>query len=293
MKITVYGQTINKGFYQSIIDFFEKLKKNKIEIYVFKTLYEFLLNELKFKPEIAGTFSENDEIDNDVDFMFSIGGDGTFLETIHYVKKNNIPVVGINSGRLGFLADISSEEISNAIDMILSKQYSIEERVLLELHTENNLFGRYNYALNELTVHRKDTASMITINAYFNNEYLNTYWADGLIISTPTGSTAYSLSVGGPIVIPNSQNFIITPISPHNLTVRPIVVPDDNEITLKVESRVKNYLVTLDFRSRIIEPSVELTIRKANFTVKVLKLNNQNYFKTLRNKLMWGADKRN
>ena len=293
MKITVYGRTFNKGFYQLVIDFFKKLNKNKVEIIVYKDLYDFLLSELKFKPEIAGTFDENDEIADDIDFMFSIGGDGTFLETIHYVKKNNIPVVGINSGRLGFLADISGEEISNAIDMILAKQYTIEERVLIELHTENNLFGKYNYALNELTVHRKDTASMITINVYFNNEYLNTYWADGLIIATPTGSTAYSLSVGGPIVIPNSQNFIITPISPHNLTVRPIVIPDNNEITIKVESRIKNFLVTMDFRSQVIEPTVELKIRKANFTVKVLKLNNQYYFKTLRNKLMWGVDKRN
>ncbi|WP_372644489.1 NAD kinase, partial [Ancylomarina sp.] len=217
-----------------------------------------------------------------------------FLDAVTVVQDSGIPIVGVNSGRLGFMADIAREEIPAAISDIFEGNYSIEERTLLKVQTKDNgLFKDFNYALNEFTVHKKDSASMITIHTYIDGEYLNSYWADGLIIATPTGSTAYSLSVGGPILIPNTQNFVISPISPHNLTVRPIVLPNHQEITLKVEGRSDSYLASLDSRSVSFEALNELKISKADFKIKVLKLKTHSFYSTLRNKLMWGVDKRN
>lgn len=239
-------------------------------------------------------FSQHSDLDKNVDYFFSIGGDGTFLDAVTLVQDSGVPIVGVNSGRLGFMADIARDEIPAAISNILEGNYSIEERTLLKVQTESNgLFKDFNYGLNEFTVHKKDSASMITIHTYIDGEYLNSYWADGLIISTPTGSTAYSLSVGGPILIPNTQNFVISPISPHNLTVRPIVVPNYQEITLKVEGRSDSYLASLDSRSVSFEALNELKISKADFKIKVLKLKSHSFYSTLRNKLMWGVDKRN
>jgi NAD+ kinase len=225
--------------------------------------------------------------------MFSIGGDGTFLETSSLVRNKNIPIVGINTGRLGFLSDIPSDKISEAIDNFFDKNFTIEKRTLLKLDTDNKLFSDFNFALNDVCIHKKDATSLITIHVYINNEYLNSYWADGLIVSTPTGSTAYSMSLGGPIVVPNSENFIITPIASHNLTVRPIVINNNNELRIKVEGRSENFLVSLDSKSMLVDSTVELTIKKAPFSVNVLKFKNNSFFTTLRNKLMWGIDKRN
>lgn len=211
------------------------------------------------------------------------------MDGVTIVRDSGIPLVGINCGRLGFMADIAQDEIPQALTDLFAGNFTIEERSLLKLETSRNgLFDEFNFALNEFTVHKKDSASMITIHTYLNNEYLNSYWADGLIISTPTGSTAYSLSVGGPILIPNTQNFIISPISPHNLTVRPIVVPNYHEITLRVEGRSDSYLASLDSRSSIFESSIELKIRRADFQIKVIKLKSHSFYATLRNKLMWG-----
>jgi NAD+ kinase len=225
--------------------------------------------------------------------MVSIGGDGTFLESIMFLKNINIPVIGLNSGRLGFLANISKEEISLAFDAIIKGNYELESRSLLTLETETSIFGNFNFALNDVTIQKKDS-TMITIDAYLDNEFLNTYWTDGLIVSTPTGSTAYSLSAGGPIVLPGSKNFIIAPIASHNLTVRPLVIPDTKEIRLEVRSRSGSFFVTVDNRVAAMEmPNNSFIIRKASFELKMVKLPFNSYYTTIRNKLMWGADTRN
>lgn len=293
MKVAVFGKQFNKPFAKYAKLFFEILAGNKVDVIIYKPFYDFLLKEAKVKPEISGSFNKGDKLAEDTDYVFSIGGDGTFLEAISYVVRTDIPIIGINSGRMGFLANIAKDEIENALDSLFRKEYDYESRTMIQLETENNLFGDQNYALNELTIFKKDTASMITVHTYLNNTFLNSYWADGLIISTPTGSTAYSLSVGGPIVVPNSNNFIISPIAPHNLTVRPIVISDMNEITLKVEGRSQQFIASLDHRSVIFDKGAELLIKKAGYQIKLIKLKNTSYFNTLRNKLMWGFDKRN
>ncbi|WP_421918214.1 NAD kinase [Marinifilum sp.] len=294
MKIALFGKLFNESFTESFKLMFEDFIKHQVEVDIYQPFYDFLIRDINFKPPVNNYFNGYQDLDKDVDFVFSVGGDGTFLEAVTFVRDAGIPIVGINSGRLGFMADIAGDEIPQALTSIFQGNYTIEERSLLQLETlRNGLFSEFNYALNEFTVHKTDTASMITIHTYLNNEYLNSYWADGLIISTPTGSTAYSLSVGGPILIPNTQNFIISPISPHNLTVRPIVVPDHHEITLRVEGRSDSYLASLDSRSCTFESSNELKIKKSDFQIKVLKLRSHSFYGTLRNKLMWGVDKRN
>jgi NAD+ kinase len=225
--------------------------------------------------------------------MLSIGGDGTFLETVSFVRDSTIPILGINTGRLGFLANVAKTEISEAIDSLARKKFTVEKRALLSVTKPENLFGEVNYGLNEITILKKDSSAMVTIHTYINGDYLNSYFADGLIVATPTGSTAYSLSCGGPLVMPGSQNFVITPIAPHNLNVRPLVISDNNIITLKVEGRSPNYLVSLDSRSETIDDSTELTLKKADFYIHLIKLENQHFFNTIRNKLLWGLDKRN
>ncbi|MBI4649664.1 MAG: NAD kinase [Bacteroidia bacterium] len=292
MKIAIYGREFNIEFSKYMEELLKKLNENKVEIFLYNEFYNYLLTTHQIKPKISGLFNKNG-LHEKVNFMFSIGGDGSFLETITYIAKTNIPVIGINSGRLGFLANISKEQISDAIDSLLAGKYSYEQRSLIELKTSSQMFGEFNYALNEFTILRKDTLSMITIHAYINNEYLNSYWADGLIISTPTGSTAYSLSAGGPIVHPESKNFIISPITPHNLSVRPLIVPDSCSIRLKAEGRCSNFMASLDHRSEIFDSSVELLINKANFYINIVKFPSTDFFNTLRNKLFWGVDKRN
>lgn len=293
MKIAVYGRSYDQKFHEVALKLFNRLIKEDVEITIYQPFRDFLYSDMHFSPEYDSVFSNHEQISDDTDFFFSIGGDGTFLESVSLVRKKNIPIVGINTGKLGFLANISREEITKAIDSLFKNDYQIEERALIEIITGNDIFGGFPYALNDITVHKNDTASMITIHAYINDEYLNSYWADGLIIATPTGSTAYSLSAGGPIAVPDSKSFIITPLAPHNLTVRPIVVSDDREITLKIDGRSLSYLASLDYKSEVFDCSVELKLRKADFSVKLLRFNYQNYFATLRNKLMWGVDKRN
>jgi NAD+ kinase len=238
-------------------------------------------------------FSSQETIKGKADFLFSIGGDGTLLDTITMVGDSGIPIIGINMGRMGFLSSIAKSEILPALDEIMDNMYTIDQRTLLRLETPNHLFGEFNYALNDVTVYKTTSISLLTIKTYINNEFLNTYWADGLIVATPTGSTAYSLSCTGPILTPDSANFVITPIASHNLTVRPIVIPDNSQISLLVESRQSECFVGLDSRIEKIDSTIRLDISKENFKINLLRLSNKFFFKTIREKLKWGLDLRN
>ncbi len=293
MNIAIYGKSFDNSFNDSIVKLFKYLEKLNYKVKIYKPFLDFIIKNVNYDPKPESIFTEPFTVNSEIDLVFSIGGDGTFLECVAFVRNNNIPIVGINCGRLGFLASISKEEVNTAISAIHKKKYSVQDRTLIKINTEDNLFSDFSYGLNEVTVHKRDSGSMITLDVYLKNNFLNSYWADGLIISTPTGSTAYSLSAGGPIVVPDSQNFIITPISPHNLTVRPIVVPDNMEITIEVKSRRENCMISLDYRSEIIKTPTIIKVNSANFKVKVLNIEDKTFFGTLRNKLMWGIDKRN
>lgn len=292
MEIAIFGKSFGDVFYENCRQLFDYLHKKETRIYIYNPFYEFLSDKLGLKPDVTGFFSSSEDLPA-VDMLFSIGGDGTFLQAVTLVRDSGIPIVGINSGRLGFLADISRNELPVALGEIDLGRYKVKELSLLELISPAGIVDDFNFALNEFAVHKQDSSSMITIHTYLDNEYLNSYWADGLIVSTPTGSTAYSLSVGGPIMHPSSQGIIITPIAPHNLTVRPLVVPDNMELTLKVEGRGGKFLASLDSRSVVVEEGTELIIRKAGFPIKMVERTDQSFYSTLRNKLMWGADRRN
>jgi NAD+ kinase len=293
MKVAVFGTTVSDSFTPVLNEFFGFLKTNNIEVQLYQPFYSYLVEELKTEPFYTSFFNSYRDFKNSCDFIFSVGGDGTFLHSVLSIRNFDIPVIGVNSGRLGFLADISENQVQNALTQIFNHNYSLIERSMLQVDFcgKDNL--DFNFALNEMTVLKTDTSSMINIYAYLGNELLNNYWADGLIIATPTGSTAYSLSVGGPILTPDSENFVITPLAPHNLTVRPLVVPDNYEIELKVEGRGTHFLTSLDFRSVAVELSTVIKVKKANFKLKTVQLPGQTFFSTLRNKLMWGIDRRN
>lgn len=293
MKMVIFGRTFNCDFNPFIIEFLKLLEEREVELEVYKPYKDYILKNAGYDLSSAEYFENITGAPSDADFLVTIGGDGTFLESLVFLKNFQIPVIGLNSGRLGFLANISKEEISEAIDSILSGKYELENRSLLTLESEINPFGNFNFALNDATIQKKDT-NLISIDTYLNNEFLNTYWTDGLIVSTPTGSTAYCMSVGGPIVLPGSHNFVIVPIASHNLTVRPLVIPDSMEIRLEVASRSGNFLVSVDHRTEVmgIEHN-KFYIKKAPFDLKIVKLPFNNYYTTLRNKLMWGADIRN
>ena len=291
MKIAIYGQRLEDNYLSFIQVLFQDLLNKDVEVVVCENFYKDLSERIKLDNRLK-LFKDHLDMDG-VNYLLSIGGDGTLLKTITYVRDSNIPIFGINTGRLGFLTSIATEEIEFAIDAILAGDFDLDRRTLLSLETENNLFGEVNYALNEITLQKKDTSSMITIQVYLNGEFLNSYWADGIIISTPTGSTAYSLSCNGPIILPGSGNIIINPIAPHNLNVRPVVVPDDTELTLKIKGRTDNFLVALDSRSLTVPLSMELKITKSSHQINILRLKNHSFLKTLRSKLIWGHDKRN
>lgn len=293
MKVVLYGRSLKKEYASSINHLIKLLEKNKISIFIYKKFLE-LLHRF---PEIDAyqnltPFENNNDFPSDSNFLISLGGDGTLLETISFIRKSNIPIIGINLGRMGFLANIAENEIEEAVQAIIHNRYAIEDRALLKLQTEPVLFDEFPYALNEVTIQKKDS-SLITIHTYINNSYANSYWADGLIISTPTGSTAYSLSVGGPIVSPDSKNIIISPIAPHNLTVRPIVIPDNCKLSFTLESRSNQFITTIDSKSTSCAINTKLNIELAEFSIKFLKLDKHDFYNTIRNKLMWGVDKRN
>lgn len=293
MSVAIFGLTVDNSFTPDLSRLFLLLHERGERLYIYKPFYDSIKERCGHLPDIEGFFTFGYELPESVRFLLSIGGDGTLLKSMLALRNKSIPVIGINTGRLGFLSAISRNEIEQAIESLLAGQFDVEERSVLQFEDGEDYFGDFNYALNEITVTKMDSSSMINIHTYLNDEYLTTYWADGLIISTPTGSTAYSLSVGGPILPPNSDSFVITPIAPHNLTMRPIVVPDCNRIRLSVEGRGQQFLCSLDSRSQAINFPGEIIISKANFKVKTLKLSGHDFFSTLRNKLMWGTDRRN
>jgi NAD+ kinase len=291
MVIGLYGRSVsieNMVYVQRVVD---KLLDRNCRIYIFKPLFENIRDFLVL-PEVQ-VFETHPEVVQKIDYLFSIGGDGTILDAMTLVRNSGIPIMGINIGRLGFLSSISKDEILAAVDKVLDGDFRMDSRALVRLSEPPELFGDLNYALNEVTITRKDSTSLITLDVYINDVFLNTYWADGLIISTPTGSTAYSLSTGGPILVPGSENFVITPIAPHNLTVRPVVIPDKSRIRIMVEGREQQFLVSLDSRRATLYSNFELIIEKADFKINLVQMKEKHFFSTLRDKLKWGLDARN
>jgi NAD+ kinase len=292
MRIAIYGRDFNDSVLPFVQEVFDALAKQQVTVLVYLKFHNFIKAKVKLPANII-TFSTHAELLTEVDVLLSLGGDGTLLDTLSLIRDSQIPVIGINFGRLGFLASINKNEINTAIEALVKGAYSLDKRSILNFESQNSLFGDENFALNDITIHRRDNSAMMIIHAYMNGEFINSYWADGLIIATPTGSTAYSLSCGGPIILPNAQNFVITPIAPHNLNVRPIIVPDDVKLTFEIEARSTKFLVSCDSRTETVDRSVKININKANFNVNLLRLNNESYLTTLRNKLLWGIDTRN
>ena len=291
MTIAIFGNPYPEHFSKYIQHLIKKLESEHINLIVEQEFSIFLKNNIRFNKKV-NTFNSYENLNNKADFLFSIGGDGTLLKAVTFVRDSDIPILGINTGRLGFISSVSADQIDEAVNDVLKKNYKIIERTLLTLDTSKNLFQNKNFALNEVAVSKKDTSSMIRIDAYVDDEFLNTYWADGLVVSTATGSTGYSLSCGGPIIMPGTNNIIITPNAPHNLNVRPIVISGDSVVKLKVEDREQLALVSLDSRSRAFDSATELKIKKSNFTTKLIQPQNNSFISTIRHKLMWGLDKR-
>ncbi len=292
MNICIYGRPGQINQTELTAGIISILLKQGHQVSIYLPYFEFMKAQI-IMPSVVKCVGSTAELAIGTDFLFSIGGDGTLLDTVFIVKDTNIPVVGINTGRLGFLASISKDDIENAIEGLEKGHYALDPRTLLRLESNLPIFNQENIALNEFTIHKKETSSMITIHMYLNGEYLNSYWADGIMISTPTGSTGYNLSCGGPIIVPQSESFVITPIAPHNLTVRPIVVSDKNVISLEVEGRSQHFMATLDSRSATIDNSYQLAVRKEDYQINLVRLNSENFLHTLRKKLNWGLDTRN
>lgn len=292
MKVVIYGQELTEGTRKVLNAVVCFLKIRNIQTSVTENLFFDLLEEEKKGLHV---FPANARLDNTFSYLISIGGDGTVLRSTTIVADSGVPILAINTGRLGFLADTQADTVNQSLTQLLNDEYTISSRILLELTCDppNDTFGVCNYAMNEVTVSRKDTASMITIETRLNGEYLNSYWADGLIVSTPTGSTGYSLSCGGPVLIPEVSSLVINPIAPHNLNARPMVVPDGTVVQLKVSGRENQYLVSLDSRISVIDQDTVLTIKKNSFKIKMVELKDASFLKTLRKKLLWGEDKRN
>lgn len=294
MKIAIYGQYYQNTSQASIKTLLDFLILKDVKVLIETEFFDMIQEEEKNirKYDRFDTFKK---LDNSFNLLISIGGDGTILRAITFVRDLGIPIVGINTGRLGFLATIQTNQIESAITSILEKRYKISERTLLSIETspKNKELVRTNFALNEIAVSRKNTTSMITVATHLNGEYLTSYWADGLIVSTPTGSTGYSLSCAGPVISPDANNFVLTPIAPHNLSARPLVIPDDTEIQLKVDGREDDYLISLDSRIATLPNTTLVTIKKAAFKIKMVELLDESFIDTLRKKMLWGEDKRN
>ncbi|HEX6224089.1 MAG TPA: NAD kinase [Chryseolinea sp.] len=289
MKIAIHGKEFNRVVAPLVARIFEILIQQKASLFVSSKFSQFLKPPL---PKEFKVYTPGEPLD-DIQLFISIGGDGTLLESVTHIGKQEIPILGINTGRLGFLATISKDNTEEALQKFFQGSFTLDKRALLKLETNKDIFGSFNFALNDFTVVKKDSSAMITIHTYIDGEFLNSYWADGIIVSTPTGSTGYSLSCGGPLIFPRSGNFVITPVSPHNLTVRPIVVSDASEITFQVEGRSRKFLASLDSRVASVDSSVKLKVSKADFKVNLVQLEGTHYFKTLRQKLNWGLDVRN
>ncbi len=291
MKIALHSRPVESRKQPYIQTIFEELHKLGAQLRISES-FKGHLDETGLEVACEYTFSSYHELAG-TDLMLSVGGDGTLLETITLVRHIGIPILGINLGRLGFLATLSKENIAEGLRAVMKGKYSIEERSMIRLDSSINLFGDLNFALNECTISKRDSASMIIVHAYLDGEYLNSYWADGLIVATPTGSTAYSISVGGPVVLPDSRSFIISPISPHNLNVRPLVIHDGCVLSFEIEGRNNNFLVSLDSRFRTVDSDVKLSLRKSDFNARLVRLEGDNFLHTLRQKLNWGTDSRN
>jgi NAD+ kinase len=294
MKVAIYGQYYQNSTEPIIKDIFVFFNRNHVEMIIEADFLK-LLYEKKIVAKEYKTFSSHTELNNTFDMLLSIGGDGTILRAATLVRDSGIPILGVNAGRLGFLASVQKENIENFLQFVIEKKYTISPRSLLSLQCipENEELADLNFAMNEISVSRKDTTSMITIDTSLNDEHLNSYWADGLIIATPTGSTGYSLSCGGPILTPDVASFVITPIAPHNLNARPLVIPDTKEIKLKVTGREEFYLISLDSRIASVRNESVLIIKKTPFKINMVEIPDETFLKTLRNKLLWGEDKRN
>jgi NAD+ kinase len=292
MKAAIYSRIMEPDQQEYVQTFFDELVRQKITPLVFENFFHQIKDSIRL-PINTSVFSSAEHIPADVEFIISLGGDGTLLDTISFVRDKDIPVAGINFGRLGFLAGIGRDEIQAAVQAIARRTFVADKRTMIHLDADLPMFGNNPFALNEFAIHKRDTASMIKIDTYLNGEFLNTYWADGLIVATPTGSTGYSLSCGGPIVFPESGSFVITPVAPHNLNVRSIIVPDDTVISFEVESRAEEIICALDSRREIVGKNVSLAVRKETFCLKLLRLSENSFLQTLHDKLTWGLDKRN
>lgn len=293
VAIAVYGREFNESVIGYVEELFNYLRQKEVEVYIYAPFYDFLKRQCTF-PYTFHEFHSHRDLPGDTAFMLSLGGDGTMLSAATLIRDSGIPVAGINFGRLGFLANVSKNHIQEALDQILAGDYQIQKRALLQVQSSDGAFEQSEYfALNDISVFRSDSSAMITIHATLDGELLNSYWADGLIIATPTGSTAYSLSCGGPIIMPGSGNFVITPISPHNLNVRPIVVNENMQLQLEIEARTEKYILTCDSKNQILSTKTTLLITKAPFNINLIRLANDQYFTILREKLLWGIDVRN
>lgn len=293
MLVAVYSsKKINKATIPVFVRFAAAAARFGWKLILEKELKEHFVKKTKLFSD-AEVFTSHEDFHTGIDLAVSIGGDGTFLKTVSYIRDSGVPILGINTGRLGFLATIADETLESAMELVRQKRYDFQKRSLLRVETERSIYGNYNVAMNEVTLLKKDTSSMITVDTFLDDKYLNSYWADGLIVATPTGSTAYNLSCGGPIVTPGCQVHIITPIAPHNLNVRPVVVPDNMAIRLSIEGRERNYLISLDGNAKSIKQHEEVLIRKAEYMINVIKLEDTNFLDTIRNKMSWGKDQRN
>ena len=293
MQIVIYSRLYKESDAPYVQEFFDMIHEEGVNAYVYAPYLSQIKDVIKFKSDVAPFDGYLDFKTRKIDFVISLGGDGTILNATTLVRDSNVPILGINLGRLGFLASMEKTKISKAITWLKQGRFSIDERRLIYLESSVPLFGETRFALNDFTLLKRDTSSMITIHTYINGAYLNSYWADGIIVATPTGSTGYSLSCGGPIIFPNSGNFVITPVAPHNLNVRPIVISDNSVISFEVEGRADNFLCTLDSRFEMIKAKHRLAVRKCDFTVKLIRLLDRNFLQTLQEKLAWGIDSRN
>ncbi|MFC5193303.1 NAD kinase [Algoriphagus aquatilis] len=291
MKVALHGLALKPEFLPQIQSLFNVLELSRAEIFVTESFDKQLKSHGKasFNYRILETREDYEGLD----FFLSIGGDGTLLDSVSLIGSKEIPILGLNTGRLGFLATVATDKIEESIGNLVSGNYQIESRTLLSLESNRKLFHGVNFALNEFTIHKRDTSSMITVHTYIDGKYLNSYWADGLIVSTPTGSTGYSLSCGGPLITPGAKNFVLTPVSPHNLNVRPIIVSDESVISFEIEGRSDKFLISLDSRSTAISSDLKLSVKKEKFSAKLVKLPTDHFFDTLRQKLNWGFDMRN
>jgi NAD+ kinase len=292
MLVAIYNRVFEPEDVPILLHIIEILERHNLQLVFYKDLYDRLQPHMP--PDASPRFfTGKKDLPWYTDMLFSLGGDGTLLDAVCFVGGSNIPLIGVNLGRLGFLAAIPEEEVEDAVLSLVRGSYSIEKRTLIHLDSSVPLFDGAPFALNEFTIYRKDSSSMIKIHTYLNGEFLNTYWADGLIVATPTGSTAYSLSCAGPVVFPQTSSFVITPVAPHNLNTRSIVVPDSNVISFEIEGRSEHFLCTLDSRTESVTSTVQLAVKRESFTVSLVRPDEHNFLKTIRQKLYWGVDKRN